>query len=72
MSPRAYQSHQIMCEVCGQERRAQLKGRSICRSCLRKEPRARCVRCGHVKHDVDELSGLCPRFHCISTDNEPG
>lgn len=50
-----------MCEVCGQERRAQLKGRSICRSCLRKEPRARCVRCGHAKHDVDELSGLCPR-----------
>ena len=21
----------------------------------------RCVRCGHVKHDIDELSGLCPR-----------
>jgi hypothetical protein len=61
MSPRAYQSHQITCEVCGQERRAQLKGRDICRTCLRKEPSARCVRCGHAKHNVDEQSGLCAR-----------
>jgi hypothetical protein len=61
LSPRAYQSHPITCEVCGQERRAQLKGRAICRACLRKEPSACCVRCGHTKHDIDELSGLCPR-----------
>jgi hypothetical protein len=69
VSPRAYQSHPIMCEVCGQERRAQLKGRAICRACLRKEPSARCVRCGYVKHDIDELSGLCPR--CTSLMARP-
>src|SRR5260221_14057607 len=50
-----------MCEVCGRQRRAQLKGRDICRACLRTEPGARCVRCGHVKHYVDEQSGLWPR-----------
>src|SRR5258708_31915116 len=50
-----------MCEVCGGQRGAQLRGRDICRACLRKEPGAGCVRCGHVKHYVDEQSGLCPR-----------
>jgi len=61
LSPRAYQSRQVMCEVCGRQRRAELRGRDICRTCLRKAPSARCVRCGHVKHYVDEQSGLCPR-----------
>jgi hypothetical protein len=63
VNPRADQSHQVICEICGQKRRAYLKGRNICRSCWSSEPSARCVRCGHVRHDVDEKSGLCPR--CI-------
>ena len=60
MSPRPYQSRQIVCEVCGQERRAEQKDRDICRDCLRKEPSVRCVRCGLLKHRVDEVTGLCP------------
>ncbi len=61
MSPRAYQLRQIVCEVCGRRCRAQLKDRDICQTCLRKQPRARCTRCGQMKHYVDEESGLCPR-----------
>ena len=46
--------------MCGQERRAEQKDRDICRDCLRKEPSVRCVRCGLLKHRVDEVTGLCP------------
>lgn len=61
MSPKAYQLRQIVCEACGRRRRAKLKDRDICQSCLQKQPRARCTRCGHMKHYVDVESGLCPR-----------
>jgi hypothetical protein len=33
----------------------------MCRDCLRKEPSVRCVRCGLMKHRVEDVSGLCPR-----------
>ena len=46
MSPRLYQSRQIICEVCGRQRRAEQKDRDICLDCLRKEPSVRCIRCG--------------------------
>jgi hypothetical protein len=61
LSPKPYQSRQVMCEVCGRWCRARLKDRDICQTCLQKQPRARCTRCGHMKHYIDEESGLCPR-----------
>ncbi len=61
MSPRPYQARQIVCEVCGRQRRAEQKDRDICRVCLRKEPSVRCCRCGLMKHRVEEVTGLCPR-----------
>ena len=61
MSPRAYHSRQILCEGCGRQRRAEQKDRDICRDCLRKEPSVRCIRCGLMKHRVEEGTGLCPR-----------
>ncbi len=61
MSPRPYQSRQILCEVCGRQRRAEQKDRDICHDCLRKEPSVRCIRCGLMKHRIEEVTGLCPR-----------
>lgn len=60
MSPRPYQSRQIMCEVCGRHCRAEQKDRDICRTCLRKEPSIQCVRCKRMTHRVAEETGLCP------------
>jgi len=61
VSPRAYRLRQIVCEACGRQCRAHVKERDICQTCLQKQPRARCIRCEHMKHYVDEESGLCPR-----------
>src|SRR5258708_5780852 len=60
MSPKPYQFRQILCEVCGRERRAEQKNRDICRQCLRKEQGVRCARCGRMKHRVAEETGWCP------------
>ena len=61
MSPRPYQSRQIICEVCGRQCKAEQKNRDICRTCLLREPSTRCTRCGLMKHRVSEETGLCPR-----------
>jgi hypothetical protein len=61
LSPRPYQSRQIICEVCGRQCHAEQKNRDICRPCLLREPSTRCTRCGLMKHCVSEETSLCPR-----------
>lgn len=70
MSGRRRPVRDIVCEVCGNPGRTQLRTRDICRACHRTEPSARCARCGLPKHDVATESGLCLR--CTEMTARPG
>jgi hypothetical protein len=61
MSPKPIIPRFGICEVCRQPCSSERKDRDICRSCYRKEPKRCCIRCGKVRHAVEESTGLCPR-----------
>lgn len=56
---------EITCEVCGRPCLAPYKSRNICKPCHQREPSTPCARCGHLKHQVDEETGLCPRCSAL-------
>ncbi len=61
MSAKPRPVRQIVCERCGRAGCTVLVGRDLCRACHRSEPSARCVRCGLMRHNIAEATGLCPR-----------
>jgi predicted GIY-YIG superfamily endonuclease len=50
----------VICQVCGWYRPCMMKGRDICVTCYRKEPKARCHHCHHMSHNLEKETGLCP------------
>lgn len=52
---------EITCEVCGRHCLAPYKSRDICKVCHRREPSSPCARCGLMKHQLNEETGLCAR-----------